>query len=65
MTTPTSAHRIRSIVYVAPEDGVYRVHVSRYDDTTSGDYQLDVKIGDQQPAEVRRSPERQRTDARQ
>jgi hypothetical protein len=34
------------IPYIAVEDGTYRVTVSRYDDTTSGDYKLDVNVGD-------------------
>ena len=34
------------IVIIAPENGVYRISVTRYDDTTSGDYTLDVKVGD-------------------
>ncbi len=33
------------ITYIAPETGVYKVEVSRYDETTSGHYDLDVTIG--------------------
>ncbi|MFN8451831.1 MAG: MXAN_6640 family putative metalloprotease [Anaerolineae bacterium] len=34
------------IAFIAREDGVYRVDVGRYDDSTSGSYDLEILVGD-------------------
>jgi len=35
------------VAAVAAEDGTYKITVTRYDNSTDGDYQLDVKVGDE------------------
>ncbi len=38
--------RASRIAFIAHEDGMYRVNVARYDNTTSGRYQLEITVGD-------------------
>ena len=40
-----SSHDSR-LAFVAPADGIYRVNIHRFDNTTSGRYQLTITIGD-------------------